>query len=109
MGFGDGPMTTYEMPRLIYDEDGKRLVACAGGCGTYIDELDIYPFCVRCRTAGASCDAEPEPVLHCWCGLEMRSKFGFAYGHVGKRRPGDTHPASTRRPRRRKVKERKTR
>lgn len=62
------------------------------------------------RQPEGSCDAEPEPILHCWCGSPMRSKYGMgAYGHVGKRRPGDTHPASTRRPRKRKVKERKTR
>lgn len=55
----------------------------------------------------ASCDAEEEPILRCWCGLEMRSTLGIpgVYGHVGRRRPGDTHPASTVRPRRRKPKD----
>jgi len=56
--------------------------------------------------ASGSCDDETPPRLFCWCGLEMRSKYGMgAYGHVGRRRPGDTHPASTKRPPRRHKKE----
>lgn len=91
--------------RSITNEDGERLIPCRGGCGTYVDELNIWPFCERCNASG-SCDEEPPEVLRCWCGLEMRSTFGFGvYGHVGKRRPGDTHPASTRRPPRKHKKE----
>jgi hypothetical protein len=36
------------LPASIVDADGDRLNLCPGGCGTYVDDLNVNPYCDNC-------------------------------------------------------------
>lgn len=41
--------TAFDLPKTITNEDGETLNLCPGGCGTYVDPLNVSPYCQRCE------------------------------------------------------------